>query len=292
MDWKRLVLYPDADSVKNWPLYGAGTADILPRQWAFFRSVLEKAGGVPEWRFVLNLSESGQVSQAERLLTYAWVAAHEYTLVLPYQNLHVLDTDILRKSRAVLLCWDEDTVPDIERAHFYQTLDWAQGLNITVEVVVLLSAGMVAKVLEGCLVDRLLAGCRKIHFLVPKHQAETFLARTRFHDVLDYLVMKMKRSYAAGRIELDPCLLPVLAAKPVHSFPACASADTFHLLPDGGIKICPQGEVVWTVRSIRDFVAWLNTRVDERLLYSLRACYWRQTWNVQEPKSVYSLAAS
>jgi hypothetical protein len=286
MTWKTMIVYPTSDCLKKCPVCPLDKEEHNDKPINFFQSILEQAQNVPEWRFVLNLNRAAKVTELESLIKQAWKDEHDYSLVLPYEHLYSMDSLIFQKSRKVLLCLDEHKIPESEMDLFFRALKWAQLKKIRIEVVVLLTEQMLGKIIGGLLLDRLLNAVQKVHFMVPKHMIAEFLTRARFNELLDYLVCKMQRPRISEKIELDPCMMPILMPNPLRDFPECAYHNTFHVLPDGGIKICPYGPILWKVDNQHDFIDFLK-RIDPRMLKPLQACVWRQSWNLQEERAVY-----
>ncbi|MCK5242137.1 hypothetical protein KAR34_06785 [bacterium] len=287
MTWKTMILYPTSDCLKKCPVCPLDTAAGHDKPIHFFKSILEQAQSIPEWRFVLNLNRATKITEFENLIKWAWKTEHEYSLVLPYEHLYSMDYLIFKKSQSVMLCLDEHKIPDAEMYLFFRALEWARLKNIHIEVVVSLTEQMIDKITEGLLLNRLLNFSQKVHFVVPKHMLDEFLTRARFNDLLNFLVYKMQRLSISKKIILDPCLMPILMPKPLTDFPECAYHDTFHVLPDGGIKICPYGPILWVVDNQNEFEDFLNQHIDPGMLKPLQACVWRQSWNLQETSATY-----
>lgn len=287
MIWEELVVYPTSECAKSCPFCPIPVDLKDERELDFFEAILEVSQAIPRWTFVWGKLSPARQTEILRLIQTAWRLEHAYAITTVRESLRSLPLEVFQRARALILCWDEYKIAGSDWEPFFRDLLWAQQYDLAVEVQIDVTEFMLEKLLETPVLERLLASARKIHFHVPKADNFPFMHRDRFGSLLDLLVRKMKTLRVSRKIELDPCLLPILHLEHGQANPPCAWHGTLSIFPDGSLKRCPFDKPLARIRLPRTLASFLKSEIHQEVFHPPHHCPWRDIWKVQESAPEY-----
>lgn len=287
MIWEELVVYPTSECAKSCPFCPIPADLTEERPLDFFESILEVSQAIPRWTFVWGKLSTARETEILRLIQAAWRLEHPYAITTVHESLRSQPLRVFQRAQAVILCWDEFKITEADWEPLFRDLLWAQQNDLAVEIQIDVTEVMLEKLLQSLVLERLLASARKIHFHVPKSGNFPFMHRDRFGSLLDLLVKKMKTLRVSQKIELDPCLLPILHLDRGQENPPCAWHGTLSIFPDGSLKRCPFDKPLARIRLPRTMASFLKSKIHQEVFHPPHQCPWRDIWKFQEQAASY-----